>query len=96
MSELNLLDGKYTVIINELLQVVVLRYGEPWRQFEIGDNAMYALVARAIDLEEELVKKNREIDCLRETIIRSCGIKLQDTLECQTPDFSVTTYTTKA
>jgi hypothetical protein len=95
-TKVSLLDGKYTFIINEQLQVVVLRYGEPWRQFEVGDKAMYSLVTHAIELEEELIKKNREIDSLREVIIQSRMIRLQDTLECQTPGFSVTTHTTKA
>jgi hypothetical protein len=69
-NSISLLDGKYTFIINDQLQVVVLRYGEPWRQFEVGDKAMYSLVTYAIELEEELAKKNREIDSLRETVMQ--------------------------
>jgi hypothetical protein len=90
-TSISLLDGKYTFIINDQLQVVVLRYGEPWRQFEVGDKAMYSLVTYAIELEEELAKKNREIDCLRETVVQ-----IEEARRQSSPRFYPLTHTTKA
>jgi hypothetical protein len=52
-NSITLLDGKYTFVINDQLQVEILRYGEPWRQFEVGDKAMWTLVTHAIELEAE-------------------------------------------
>ena len=52
MTKSIVIDNKYTFVITDEYQVKILRYGEPWREFEVGDNAVYALVARAIELEE--------------------------------------------
>jgi hypothetical protein len=61
VNSITLLDGKYTFVINEEYQVEILRYGDPWREFPLGDNAVYALVAHAIELEAENAKLKKEL-----------------------------------
>lgn len=55
-NSIKLLDGKYTFVITDKYQVEILRYGDPWREFGVGDKAMYALVVHAIELEAENAK----------------------------------------
>ncbi len=56
VNSITLLDGKYTFVINEKYQVEILRHGDPWREFEVGDNAVFILVAHAIELEKRTVE----------------------------------------
>lgn len=61
-NSIELLEGKYTFIITPEYQIHVRRYGEPWREFNVGDKAMYTLVAHAIELEAENAKLKQALD----------------------------------
>jgi hypothetical protein len=69
-NSITLLDGKYTFTINDQLQVVVLRYSGPWREFNVGDKAMWALVTHAIELEAENAKLKKELKQTDEDYVR--------------------------
>ena len=47
-QEIEVCDGKYTVLIEETGGTSALRYGKPWRDC-VGDNLIYWL---AVELEE--------------------------------------------
>lgn len=53
IREISLLDGKYTVLINDLGALSALRYGEPWRNL-VGDNLVRAMVVEIEELREKV------------------------------------------
>jgi len=53
MEKINLDNGKYIVIIHDNYTMEALRYGEPWRNLT-GDNLIYYMFQRIIDLEERI------------------------------------------
>jgi hypothetical protein len=54
MKEIELENGKYTIILNDNpFEFKVLRYGKEWRDL-IGDNLILALVNYISDLEARL------------------------------------------
>ncbi len=64
-NSIKLLDGKYTFVINDQLQVEILRYGEPWRQFEVGDKAMWTLVTHAIELKKRVTNLEAALEYIQ-------------------------------
>lgn len=52
MTKIELDEGKYTYVFDGGEQYA-LRYGEPWRDLT-GDNLVYWMAARILDLEEQL------------------------------------------
>ena len=54
MNEIELENGKYTIIYNEKpFEFKALRYGEEWRDLT-GDNLILALINHISDLEARL------------------------------------------
>ncbi len=55
IREISLLDGKYTILINDLGALSALRYGEPWRNL-VGDNLVRAMAVEIEELREKVKK----------------------------------------
>lgn len=67
IEEVSVEDGKYTFQYNtETAMLTCLRYGKVWRDFPIGDKAMYALFyeareakLRVAELETKMAALNK-------------------------------------
>jgi hypothetical protein len=57
MTEIKVDDGKYTVVFDyDGSPIRCLRHGEPWREFEVGDKALFCLLHHVAELEKRLGK----------------------------------------
>jgi hypothetical protein len=52
-KSISLNNDKYRFVISDSHQVLILRYGEDWREFDVGDKAMFELVEHTLELEKE-------------------------------------------
>jgi hypothetical protein len=82
--KIDLCDGKYTYILDEDTGVQeVLRYGEPWRKEDLlGDNLIFAMAQRIIELENEVSKgmgNHVEDECRHENGI----VPFYDYIKCK-------------
>jgi crotonobetainyl-CoA:carnitine CoA-transferase CaiB-like acyl-CoA transferase len=72
MTELNYVpcsDGKYTFVFSyNGKPVECLRYGESWRTFDVGDNAISSLCITAHDQCEDIKKLNDRLKKANEKI----------------------------
>lgn len=66
IEEVSVENGKYTFQYNtETCELTCLRNKKPWREFEIGDKAMYSLFYEAREAKlkiAELEKRNEKLE----------------------------------
>lgn len=66
IEEVSVEDGKYTFQYNtETCELTCLRNKLPWREFPIGDKAMYALFYEAREAKFKVVELEKELKALR-------------------------------
>lgn len=67
IEEVSVEDGKYTFQYNtKTSELTCLRHGQPWREFPIGDKAMYALLYEAREAKLKVAELESKMVLLRE------------------------------
>lgn len=78
-----LLDGKYTVVIQDGCKVSALRHGKAWRGYEefVGDSFILAMASQLIEQQEKLAHYEGFVDKVCNVSHRATMTALYDAIE---------------
>lgn len=74
IEEVSVEGGKYTFQYNtETCELTCLRNKKPWREFEVGDKALFALFYEAREAKLKIVELEKEVNRLRFAVAEAYG-----------------------